>query len=49
MLLDSNILIYAAAPEHAELRAFIAEHRPAISIGGKIEVLGLQRPRIDSV
>jgi hypothetical protein len=31
MLLDSNIVIYAAKPEHAELRRLIAEHAPAVS------------------
>jgi predicted nucleic acid-binding protein len=40
MLLDSNILIYAAQAEHAALRRFIAEHVPAISVISSIEVLG---------
>lgn len=40
MLLDSNILIYAAQPQHGSLREFIAEHSPAISLISKIEVLG---------
>jgi hypothetical protein len=31
MLLDSNILIYAAQPEHANLRGLIAERTPAVS------------------
>ena len=26
MLIDSNIIIYAAKPEHQELRRFIAKH-----------------------
>src|SRR5215210_6348404 len=40
MLLDSNIIIYAAQPEHAELREFIAEHAPAVSAISLVEVLG---------
>jgi predicted nucleic acid-binding protein len=43
MLLDSNILIYAAQPEHTRLRQFIAEHAPAVSIISYIEVLGFHR------
>ena len=43
MLLDSNIIIYAAQPEHADLRVFTAEHIPAVSIVSLIEVLGFQR------
>jgi predicted nucleic acid-binding protein len=31
MLLDSNIIIYAAQPEHAALRRFIAENEVAVS------------------
>jgi predicted nucleic acid-binding protein len=40
MLLDSNIIIYAAQAEHAALRKFIAEHAPAVSVISAIEVLG---------
>ncbi len=40
MLIDSNIIIYAAKPEYAELRKFIAEHAPAISAVSYVEVLG---------
>src|SRR5881227_1996888 len=43
MLLDSNIIIYAAQPEHAELRHFIAEHAPAVSAISMVEVLGFHR------
>lgn len=43
MLLDSNIVIYAARPEHAPLRRFIAEHAPVISVITYIEVLGYHR------
>jgi len=40
MLVDSNILIYAAQPAHAHLRQFIAEHAPAVSAVSYVEVLG---------
>jgi toxin FitB len=43
MLLDSNIIIYAAQPEHTALRQFIAEQAPAISVISSIEVLGYHR------
>lgn len=43
MLLDSNIIIYAAQPAHASLRVFIDEHAPAVSIVSFIEVLGFHR------
>lgn len=40
MLIDSNIIIYSAQPEHVELRSFIAEHTPAVSAVSVVEVLG---------
>jgi toxin FitB len=40
MLVDSNILIYAAQPAHAHLRQFIAVHAPAVSAVSYVEVLG---------
>lgn len=40
MLLDSNIIIYAAKPEYGELREFIALHAPAVSTVSMVEVLG---------
>jgi predicted nucleic acid-binding protein len=43
MLIDSNIIIYAAKPEHAELRRLIAEHSPAVSAVSVVEVLGYHR------
>ena len=43
MLLDSNVIIYAAKPEHAALREFIADHVPAVSIISRIEVLGYHK------
>jgi len=45
MLLDSNIIIYAAQPDHADLRQFIAQYAPAVSIISYIEVLGYHRLR----
>ena len=43
MLLDSNLIIYAAQPEHAALRQFIETHAPAISVVSYIEVLGYHK------
>jgi len=40
MLLDSNILIYAAQLGYAQLRRFIADHAPAVSAVSYVEVLG---------
>ncbi|MEL7036234.1 MAG: type II toxin-antitoxin system VapC family toxin [Cyanobacteria bacterium J06592_8] len=40
MLLDSNIIIYAAQPENVDLRQFIASHSPAVSALSYVEVLG---------
>ena len=40
MLLDSNVIIYAAKPEHEALRHLIAEHEPAVSAVSYVEVLG---------
>lgn len=43
MLLDSNIVIYAALPEDVGVRAFIAEHLAIVSVITVIEVLGYHR------
>ncbi len=43
MLIDSNIIIYAAKPEHSELRKFITEHAPAVSAVSYVEVLGYHK------
>lgn len=43
MLIDSNIIIYAAQPDNAALRAFIAEHVPEVSAVSYVEVLGYHR------
>src|SRR4051795_5109557 len=43
MLIDSNIIIYAARPEHRQLRQFIAEHDPFVSAVSYVEVLGYHK------
>ncbi len=40
MLLDSNIIIYAALPEYGAIQDFIAKHAPAVSAISRVEVLG---------
>jgi predicted nucleic acid-binding protein len=40
MLLDSNIIIYAAQPHHESLQVLIATHAPAVSAISQVEVLG---------
>jgi predicted nucleic acid-binding protein len=32
-LIDSNLIVYAAQPEHDELRGYIADEAPAIYVG----------------
>lgn len=43
MLIDSNIIIYAAQPEHTELREFIAKQAPSVSAVSYIEVVGYHK------
>ncbi len=43
MLLDSNIIIYAARPEHGALREFLGEKPIAVSAITRVEVLGYHR------
>lgn len=43
MLIDSNIIIYAAQPANTDLRTFIAQYAPAVSAVSYVEVLGYQR------
>lgn len=43
MLIDSNIIIYAAQPQHTALRQWIAQHVPAVSAISYVEVLGYHR------
>jgi predicted nucleic acid-binding protein len=45
MLIDSNIIIYAAQPEHSSLRHFIAQNAPAVSAVSYVEVLGYHQLR----
>ena len=40
MLLDSNIVIYAAEPKYNEVREFISQHKSHVSVISKVEVLG---------
>lgn len=42
-LLDSNIIIYAAKPEHDALRRLIVDTAPAVSAVSYVEVLGYHR------
>jgi hypothetical protein len=43
MLIDSNIIIYAAQPDNAAFREFVARHAPAVSAVSYVEVLGYHR------
>ena len=43
MLLDSNIVIYAAQTQHSALLQFIRQEPRAVSIVSRIEVLGFHR------
>ena len=43
MLIDSNLIIYAALPEYGELRRFINENSPSVSAVTYVEVLGYHR------
>jgi toxin FitB len=43
MLIDSNIIIYAARPEYPTIRQFIAEHAPTVSAIRYVEVLGYHK------
>ena len=43
MLLDSNIVIYAAEPKYDFVRNFIAQQQSVVSVISKIEVLGYHK------
>lgn len=43
MILDSNIIIYAARPEYDFLRGFIAENSPSVSAVSYVEVLSYHK------
>lgn len=47
MLLDSNIIIYAAEPQYDAVRKFIAKHKPSVSAVSKVEVLGYHQLNIE--
>lgn len=40
MLIDSNIIIYAAQPGQTALRQFIQDNEPAVSVVSYVETLG---------
>jgi len=43
LLLDSNIIIYSVQPEHQYLRDYLSTSHLAISVIGKVEVLGYHK------
>jgi len=43
MLLDSNTVIYAAKPEHRQLRQFLAQYAFSVSAISQVEVLGYHK------
>jgi predicted nucleic acid-binding protein len=43
MLIDSNIIIYAAQPQYTALRQFIIDMNPAVSAVSYVEVLGYHK------
>ena len=47
MILDSNLIIYAARPEYPGLRRLIAARSPAVSAVSVVEVLGYHRLTAD--
>lgn len=47
MILDSNLIIYAARPEYPGLRRLIATRSPAVSAVSVVEVLGYHKLSVD--
>ena len=43
MLIDSNIIIYAAQPQYTALRQLIIDRNPAVSAVSYVEVLGYHK------
>jgi len=43
IILDSNVLIYAAQPEHGALRQWLGSRTCEVSLASKIEVLGFHK------
>jgi len=48
MLLDSNIIVYAAEPGYDALKKIIAEHEPVVSVISKVEVLGYHKLSLEN-
>ena len=46
-LIDSNLIIYAAQPEHKELREYIAAEAPVVSVVSKVETLGYHKLSVE--
>lgn len=46
-LLDSNLIIYATQTGHVQLRAFIEDEVPFISVVSKIETLGYHKLKVE--
>ena len=49
MLLDSNIVIYAAEPGYDALRKFVAEYGIVVSVISKVEVLSYHRLSLENL
>jgi predicted nucleic acid-binding protein len=43
MLLDTNIIIYAANPQYSGLRELLDEHEPVVSVISYVEALGFAK------
>lgn len=43
MLLDTNIIIYAANPRYSALRELLDEHEPVVSVISYVEALGFAK------
>lgn len=43
MLLDTNIVIYAAKSQYPAIRKLLEEHKPAVSVVSYVEALGFAR------
>lgn len=46
-LIDNNLIIYAAQPEHKELREYIATEAPVVSLVSKVETLGYHKLSVE--
>lgn len=43
MLLDTNIIIYAAKPQYPDLRRLVEKHQPVVSVISYVEALGFAK------